>query len=197
MFPQRKIMRRAVYLGDAGFLGRRVEKWYRKEEAANDMHAIKPVSVLGESDRTWCKTHNPESFYPGGEEALVFKYQILSIIGCRLILGGNFPALTASHKRTSGADLHSFGKSPFNQQLEVGKKITNMIRSEENVFCTRQELYNLPFTIWFLIHLGLIWVFVSYLEPMILRVFVFFPSFLSFSNHLLQINKISTDTVKY
>lgn len=79
------------------------------------MHAIKPVSVLGESDRIWCKACNPELFHPGGQEAWVFKHQTLSITGYRLILGVNFPALTATHKHTVVlADSHYFGKGPFN-----------------------------------------------------------------------------------
>lgn len=89
------------------------------------MHAIKPGSMVGQElnlHRVWFKTHTPELFYPRREEAWVFMFQLLRIIGYRQILGAvNFPAHPACHKCARGTDSCTFGKGPSNRQLEVGR----------------------------------------------------------------------------
>ena len=86
--------------------------------------------MMGEelkSDRVWCRTRRPELFSPGGEEAWVFKYQLLNIIGYRLLLGLTFQSLQSV---TSAQEVLpcSFGKGPVGSW----QKTTNTIRSEEN-----------------------------------------------------------------
>lgn len=114
-----------AYLGDAGYNSRKVEKWDRKENAANNMDVIKPASVVGQElnpNRIWYKIHSPEYTLPRREEAWILMYQLLRIIGYSLILGVvNFQALSACHRSARGTSLHNCVKGFPNWQLKVGK----------------------------------------------------------------------------